>query len=115
MDQAFHVSWERNGSVKHFCTRPIYAEIECNSTTSSGLNMGSRYIFTISGMIEEMSNLNANVSSNKAGGPTSSLIDFGIFVLVFGNFVLILERRIQLTTFQLGTFQLHQLVLFPFL
>ena len=48
--------------------------------------MGSRYIFTISGMIEEMSNLNANVSSNKAGGPTSSLIDFGIFVLVFGNF-----------------------------
>ena len=66
MDQAFHVPWERNNSIRHFCTRPAYPVIQCTTNEpTKGWNLKTRMIFTGSGLIDEKTNLNKNLSTNK--------------------------------------------------
>ena len=64
MDQKFHVPWDRESHIEHFCMRPSYNIIEC--TTHEPLknwNLRTRMIFQVNGMIDEKTNMNKNVTT----------------------------------------------------
>ena len=66
MDQTFHVPWDKESHIEHFCTRPKYNVIECKTHEPlKGWNLRTRMFFNENGMIDEKTNLNKLVSTNK--------------------------------------------------
>ena len=66
MDQAFHVPWDKTSKVEHFCSRPQVNVIVCSTFEPiKGWNLKTRMIFTSHGLIDEKTNLNKNVATNK--------------------------------------------------
>ena len=66
MNEEFHVPWDRSSQIRHFCTLPAYNEIDCTTTApTKGWNLRTRMIFTSQGLIDEKTNLDKNIATNK--------------------------------------------------
>jgi hypothetical protein len=66
MDQAFHVPWQKGGLIEHFCTKAALNIIQCTTFEPvKQWNLRTRMIFTESGLIDEKTNVNKNVATNK--------------------------------------------------
>ena len=66
MDQPFHIPWENGKHISHFCKRPLYHVIECTTKEPmKNWNLRTRMIFSDLGLIDEKTNLDQNVSTNK--------------------------------------------------
>ena len=66
MNEEFHVPWDKSSQIRHYCTLPSYNEIDCTtSAPTKGWNLRTRMIFTPQGLIDEKTNLDKNISTNK--------------------------------------------------
>jgi hypothetical protein len=71
MDQAFHDPGDTGGLMEHFCTKNAPNIIQCTEigTTFEPVakhrNICKRMIFTEGGLIDEKTNVNKNVATNK--------------------------------------------------
>ena len=66
MNEEFHVPWDRSSEIRHYCTLPAYNEIDCTThAQTKGWNLRTRMIFTAQGLIDEKTNLDKNIATNK--------------------------------------------------
>ena len=66
MNQKFHVPWDKDSHIEHFCSRPISNVIQCTTHEPiKGWNLKTRMIFGANKMVDEKTNLDKNISTNK--------------------------------------------------